>query len=145
MDENNLHSIETQPTVENSFVPVKQTERIGPYRLARELGRGGMGSVYLAHRDDDELLMSVCIKLIRADRTSPAMIKRFRKERQLLADLRHPHIASFLDAGTTDEGQPYLIMEFIEGDLISYWNKQHKPKIPQLLDLFAKLLKNLRN
>jgi len=90
--------------------------RIGPYRLDRELGRGGMGIVYLAHREDDELAMTVTVKLIKNQLASPDALQNFIQERQVLADLKHPHIAMLLDAGTT-RGLPYFIMEYLKGVL----------------------------
>ena len=87
----------------------------GPYRLADLLGSGGMGAVYLAERRDGELEQKVAIKLLRADADRPAWRDRFLRERQLLAYLNHPSIAHLLDAGRTDDGRPYLVMEYVEG------------------------------
>ena len=87
--------------------------RLGPYRLISEIGSGGMGTVFLAERVDDEFDRKVAIKLIRGIPTSDAN-RRLRTERQILAKLSHPHIAKLLDGGTTEAGQPYLVMEFIE-------------------------------
>lgn len=115
-------------------------EHIGPYRVETELGRGGMGSVYFAHRDDGELQMSVAIKLIRPEATSLDMIARFRRERQLLADLKHANITTLHDGGTLESGQPYLIMEFVQGTDIDDWVLAHKPSLPVLIDLFIKIV-----
>ncbi|MEE8525110.1 MAG: protein kinase, partial [Thermoanaerobaculia bacterium] len=83
---------------------------IGPYRLFRELGEGGMGTVYLAGRVDDEFRQQVTIKLIKRGMDSEGILRRFRSERQILASLHHPHIARLLDGGTTDDGLPYFVM-----------------------------------
>ncbi|SFN09721.1 serine/threonine-protein kinase [Dokdonella immobilis] len=88
--------------------------RLGPYVLIREIGSGGMGTVFLAERVDAEYDRKVAIKLIRGIPTSEAT-QRLRRERQILANLSHPNIAPLLDGGTSDAGQPYLVMEFIEG------------------------------
>src|SRR5277367_2919899 len=87
----------------------------GPYRLVRPLGSGGMGTVYLAERIDGEIQQSVAVKLLRADDHRPAFRKRFLRERQFLASLNHPSIAHVIDAGHTDDGRPYLVMEYVDG------------------------------
>lgn len=89
--------------------------RCGPYRLVRLLGSGGMGSVYLAERIDGEIQQRVAVKLLRSEYCRPVWRNRFLKERQLLALLNHPSIVHMIDAGQTEEGRPYLIMEYVEG------------------------------
>jgi serine/threonine protein kinase len=86
----------------------------GPYHVIRLLGRGGMGAVYLAERTDGEVEQRVAIKMVRAD-ADLAFHERFLRERRILASLNHPRIARLLDAGHTADGQPYLVMEFING------------------------------
>ena len=90
-------------------------DRCGPYRLVRLLGRGGMGSVYLAERADGEVEQRAAIKFLRYGGDDPAFQDRFLRERQILATLNHPGIARMLDAGHTDDGQPYLAMDYIDG------------------------------
>jgi tetratricopeptide (TPR) repeat protein len=87
----------------------------GPYRRVRLLGSGGMGTVYLAERDDGEIQQRVAIKLLVDGGTRPAWHERFLKERRLLASLNHPSIVHVIDAGHTAAGQPYLVMEYVEG------------------------------
>ncbi len=87
----------------------------GPYRLVRALGSGGMGTVYLAERSDGEIQQSVAVKLLRADAHRPAFRKRFLRERQFLASLNHPSIVHVIDAGHTEGGRPYLVMEYVDG------------------------------
>ena len=87
----------------------------GPYRLVRLLGSGGMGAVYLAERTDGEIQQKVAVKLLRADSHRTAWRDRFLRERQLLASLNHPSIVHVMDAGHTDAGQPYLVMEYVDG------------------------------
>jgi eukaryotic-like serine/threonine-protein kinase len=89
-------------------------DRIGPYRLLRELGRGGMGVVYLAERADRQYDQRVAIKLV-SSTSGTVALSRFLRERQFLADLQHPAIARLLDGGVTDGGDPYLVMELVEG------------------------------
>jgi tetratricopeptide (TPR) repeat protein len=93
----------------------------GPYRLIRLLGSGGMGAVYLAERSDGEIQHKVAVKLLHADAHRPAWRGRFLKERQLLASLNHPSIVHVIDAGHTDDGRPYLVMEYVEGTPIDVY------------------------
>ncbi len=109
---------------------------IGPYRLKRVLGRGGMGVVYLAVRDDDAYQKRVAIKLIKKGMDSEEIIKRFRNERQALAALEHPNIARLLEGGTTEDGRPYFVMEYIEGTPIDKYCDDHKLNIMERLELF---------
>jgi Tol biopolymer transport system component/predicted Ser/Thr protein kinase len=88
---------------------------IGPYRLVRELGHGGMGVVYLAERADGHFEQRVALKLIKRGMDSEAILRRFRAERQVLARLNHPHIARLMDGGVTAEGQPWFAMEYVDG------------------------------
>ena len=89
--------------------------RIGPYRILHELGRGGMGVVYLAVRDDGAFRKNVALKLLNIENTPPMFVERFRQERQVLAGLEHPNIARILDGGDAPNGSPYYVMEFVEG------------------------------
>lgn len=113
-------------------------QRIGSYRLIREIGSGGMGSVFLAERDDREFQHRVAIKLVRGFPTAP-VLERFRRERELLATLRHTNIARLFDGGTTEAGQPYLVMEYIDGIPLDVWCREHQPTLHQRLKLFQSL------
>ncbi len=93
----------------------RQLSHCGPYRLVRLLGSGGMGSVYLAERSDGEIQQKVAVKVLRAGADRPAWRGRFLKERQLLASLNHPSIARVIDAGHAADGQPYVVMEYVDG------------------------------
>jgi serine/threonine protein kinase/Tol biopolymer transport system component len=110
--------------------------RLGPYKVEAIVGHGGMGAVYRAARDDAEFHQQVAIKLVRAAAASPNTLRRFRQERQILARLTHPNIARLLDGGSTPEGVPYLVMEFIEGESITAWCEQRTLDIPERLRLF---------
>lgn len=113
--------------------------RIGPYRLVRELGRGGMGTVYLAERDEPGLRRTVAVKVVRRGMDSAFVVSRFRTERQILAALEHPGIARLYDGGTTDDGLPYFVMEYVEGeDLLSYCDGRRLP-IATRLELFLRV------
>jgi serine/threonine protein kinase len=114
-----------------------QTERsIGPYRIERELGRGGVSIVYLAVRADAEYQSKVAVKLIRRGMDSLEMVRRFRVERQILADLNHPNIARLLDGATTEHGLPYLVMEYIDGLAITDYCDRFRLSIARRLQLF---------
>ncbi len=94
---------------------------LGPWRIVRPLGQGGMGTVYLAERADGEFEASAAVKLVRGGLPSPMLDERLRVERQILAGLVHPNIARLLDGGSTEDGTPYLVMEFVEGTPITRW------------------------
>ncbi|MBS1830646.1 MAG: protein kinase [Acidobacteria bacterium] len=96
-------------------------EACGPYRLIRKLGAGGMATVYLAKRADGEIEQKVAIKLLHRGADAPWLIGRFLRERQILASLQHPGIARLLDAGRTASGQPYLVMEYVDGTPIDVY------------------------
>jgi len=110
--------------------------KIGAYRVLREIGRGGMGNVYLAARADDAFQKLVAIKIVRRGMDLDEVVRRFRTERQILAMLDHPNIARLLDGGATDDGLPYFVMEFIEGEPIDKYCDGHKLAIAERLKLF---------
>ena len=112
-------------------------ERVGPWRVLRLLGRGGMGEVWLGERADGLFTRHVAIKFIRHDH--PALRKGIESERRLLAGLRHPGIVRLLDAGTTAEGHPYLVTEYIDGIRLDAWLQQHAPDLAACLDLFVQV------
>jgi len=109
--------------------------RIGAYEVVGELGHGGMGTVYLARRADAEYESLVAIKLVRGVH-SASLLGRFRSERQILATLNHPNIASLLDGGTTPEGYPYVVMEHVDGKPIDQFCDERQLTIEKRLDLF---------
>ena len=113
--------------------------RFGAYQARRLLGAGGMGAVYLATREDGELRHRVAVKVASGVLWSPALDERFRRERQILAELQHPHIARFLDGGITGDGAPYLVMEYVEGERIDAWCDREKLPIRARLELFLKV------
>jgi serine/threonine protein kinase len=109
--------------------------RIGAYEINRRIGGGGMGDVYLAVRKDD-IQLRVAVKLVRRGMDSAEIVRRFRTEWQILAALRHPNIARFLDCGTTEEGLPYLVMEYIDGKPIDEYCDDRRLTTRQRLELF---------
>ena len=113
--------------------------RIGAYTILEEIGHGGMGEVYRAHRTDGQYEKEVAIKLVRGGYDTAAVLERFRHERQILASLDHPNIARLLDGGTTDEGIPYLVMELIEGIPIDQYCDGKRLNISERLRLFVQV------
>lgn len=103
-----------QETEENSVDTLKG-RRVGAYQLENEVGRGGMGAVYRAVRVDGEFDQVVAVKLIKRGMDTDMILRRFRRERQILATLNHPNIAYFLGGGSTEDGLPYFVMEYIDG------------------------------
>lgn len=114
-------------------------EKIGVYRLTGELGRGGMGVVYAAERDDGEFKRRVAIKLIKRGMDTDFIVRRFRHERQILANLNHPNIARLLDGGTLEDGSPFFIMEFIEGEPLLQYCERNDLDLRARLALFLKV------
>src|SRR5882762_1023363 len=112
-------------------------QRIGAYRNVRELGHGGMGRVYLAVRDDEAYRKEVAVKVIKRGMDTEGIVRAFRTERQILATLDHPHIARLLDGGTTDDGRPYFVMDYVEGLPLDVYCDTHTLQIPERLKLFS--------
>jgi eukaryotic-like serine/threonine-protein kinase len=110
--------------------------RVGPYRLVRELDSGGMGIVYLGVRSDDQYFQIVAVKMIRNGLESAALVQRFRAERQILATLTHPNIGTILDGGETEDGRPFIVMEYVEGQPITLASETRSLSIRQRVELF---------
>lgn len=113
--------------------------RIGAYRIVREIGRGGMGAVYLAERADQQFAQRVAIKLIKRGMDTEEIINRFRYERQILASLNHPNIARLFDGGATEDGLPYFVMEYIEGEPLPDYCDRRKLGVADRLKLFLQV------
>ena len=114
-------------------------ERIGAYYLERELGRGGMGAVFLATRADGEFQQQVAIKFIRRGWESDFAVRRFRHERQILATLDHPHIGRLLDGGSTKDGLPYFVMEYVEGRHITLFCQEEDLDTRSRIQIFVRV------
>jgi len=114
-------------------------ERLGPYRILREIGRGGMGAVYFAERADGEYRQEVAIKLVKRGMDTDEIVARFRRERQILAGLPHPHIARLLDGGVTPDGRPFLVMEHVAGTPITRYCEERELSVEARLRLFQRV------
>jgi serine/threonine protein kinase/Tfp pilus assembly protein PilF len=113
--------------------------RIGVYELKKEIGRGGMGAVYLATRADGEFHQTVAIKLVKRGMDTDSVLKRFRRERQILAALNHPNIAYFLGGGSTPDGLPYFVMEYIEGEPLYRFCDENNLSVRERLQIFRQI------
>ena len=113
--------------------------RVGPWCVDGLLASGGMGSVHLAHRDDGHYSLQVAIKFLHPLLRDPEAGRRFAAERQILANLQHPNIAQMLDAGSTSDGTPYVVMEFIDGEPITSYCTRHKSSLVQRLKIFREV------
>jgi serine/threonine-protein kinase len=113
--------------------------RVGPYRLIEPLGRGGMGVVYRAARADREFEKEVAVKFIPQGLETAERERRFRTERQILANLEHPAIARLLDGGVTDDGFPYLVMELVDGEPIDRYCRERRLSLRRCLELFIEV------
>ena len=132
--EESAFSIVTETSAEN-FIG----KQIGRYKIISELGTGGMGVVFLATRADGEFQQQVALKLIKRGIGSDSILRRFVNERQILASLQHPNIAHLIDGGTTDDGLPYFVMEYVEGETILEFARRENLSIDARLDLFREV------
>ncbi|MEM1041123.1 MAG: serine/threonine-protein kinase [Bacteroidota bacterium] len=110
---------------------------LGPYRISGVLGRGGMGTVYRAERADGTFDKTVALKVVRRGLDTDDVLARFRRERQVLASLDHPGIARLLDGGATEDGRPYLVMEYVEGEPVTAYADRTRLGVEARLALFA--------
>lgn len=113
---------------------------LGPYVIERVIGRGGMGAVYLAHRADGVFDQRVAVKMVRGVLDSDLLVRRFRHERQILASLDHPDIARVFDGGTTEEGLPYFVMEYVDGVEIDRSADERRLPVAERLRLFLRVI-----
>src|SRR5471032_2025794 len=113
--------------------------RSGAYQIVEQIGAGGMGEVYRAFRADDQYRKEVAIKFVRAGQFGSSVFARFKIERQILAGLDHPNLARLLDGGATEEGVPYLVMELIEGQLITGYCSTKDLPLRKRLQLFLQV------
>lgn len=113
--------------------------QIGVWRLERAIGRGGMGTVYLARRADGDFEQRGALKIIRSGMDSPDMLLRFRRERRLLAQLEHANVARLLDGGVAENGRPFIVMEYVEGRPIDVYCNEQRLSIHERLRLFSRV------
>lgn len=131
--------ISVSSQTEDALSGKPRRDSIGKYRVVRELGQGGMGTVYLATRDDDEYQKEVAIKLVPAVVDRDELMRRFKAERQIMASLEHPYIARLLDGETTRDGMPYVVMEFVDGVPIDRFVADQSLDINARLRLFQQV------
>lgn len=112
-------------------------ERVGPYRLERRIGRGGMASVYLAQRAEGDWRQEAAVKLLNRGLDTEDVVRRFITERQILSSLSHPNISRLLDGGTTDDGLPYLVMEYVDGTTLVRFGDERRLTVEERLRLFC--------
>ena len=127
------------PAIELRGGTARPLQELGPYSIRREIGSGGMGVVYEAIRVDGTFQRRVAIKVLRHDLNPHLFLSRFERERQILARLEHAHIASIFDAGQTPEGDPYFVMEYVDGLPITEYAETHRLKLAQRLGLFLQV------
>src|SRR6516225_1044005 len=139
-----LHTSESASYTPEADATFASPGPIGPYRLVRKLGEGGMGQVWLAEQTAP-LQRLVAIKLIRAGVSDNVLLERFESERQSLARMNHPAIAKIFDAGTTANGTPYFVMEYVSGIPITVYCDQKRLSIRQRLELFLKVCEGVQH
>ena len=127
-----------RPDAEASIAPDISGQRIGSWRVLRELGSGGMGTVLLAERDEGGFTQQAAIKLIRGFPSQDGM-RRLRQERQILAALDHPDIARLIDGGETEAGQPYLVVEYVRGDTFDTFLRRRQPSRDARIELIERI------
>ncbi|HHP7239259.1 protein kinase domain-containing protein [Longibacter sp.] len=121
----------------------REGDRVGPYRIVREIGRGGMGTVYLAERDDGTYEQRVALKVVRYRLAGEDLLIRFLNERQILARLQHPNIARLLDGGVTDDGLPYFAMEYVNGQAVDTYCDTRRLSLPERIRLFITICRTV--
>lgn len=127
--------LSTLPKFDESPLALSAGQRLGPYRILCAIGRGGMGVVYRAEREDGKFEQRVAIKVVPGGLDTPAFVERFQREYRILASLEHPNIARLLDAGATDDGLPYFVMEYVEGRPIDRFCAERKLSVAERLRL----------
>jgi tetratricopeptide (TPR) repeat protein len=131
--------LSTLPRFDEPLLTLSPGHRIGPYRIVSTLGRGGMGVVYRAQRDDGKFEQKVAIKVVSAGLNSPSVVERFQQEYRILASLDHPNIARILDAGATEDRLPYFVMEYVEGRSIDRFCTENKLSPAERMRLFLQV------
>jgi len=131
-----VDSIDTSVATSASLIG----RHLGPYRIIREIGRGGMGAVYEAVRDDSQFEQRVAIKTLRMGNDSESVVNRFRQERRILAALQHPNIAALYDGAITDDGLPYFVLEFVDGTPIDTYCDERNLDVRKRIELFLQVV-----
>lgn len=131
--------------LEDLFSTVQPGQQIGPWKLVREIGRGGMGVVFEAIHEVEDFQTRVALKLIRGGLVTPQLVERFRFERRILSRLSHPGIATLIDGGTTSSGLPYLVMEYVEGIPVDQWCRERRLSVRQRVELMAEVCRAVQH
>ena len=124
---------------QNSDAATNLGRRLGAYELTRELGRGGMGAVYLGRRTDGRFEQQVAVKLLKRGTDTEEVLRRFRAERRILARLQHPNIARLLDGGETEDGLPFFVMEYVDGVPLTAFARERALSVDARLELFGRV------
>lgn len=135
---------ESRAGAEDTLDPLEPDQQLGAYRIIETLGQGGMSVVYRAERADDQFDQTVAVKVLRGV-LDPEVIQRFRAERQILAALDHPNIGRILDGGTTSNGRPYFVMEYVDGRPITEYCDAYRLSIEERLDLFCTVAETVQH
>jgi eukaryotic-like serine/threonine-protein kinase len=125
--------------VATALASIKVGHRVGPYRLVSLIAEGGMGEVFLVERDDANFQRRVAIKLLRWGYGNADAINRLRDERRILAGLDHPNIVRLIDGGTTEDGLPYLVMDYVEGVTLTHYARDHRLSVRERLGIFIEV------
>lgn len=139
-----MNDLPESHTSEYSTDISESLKKIGPYHLIRRIGRGGMGDVWLAERDDGQFDQQVAIKIVRPDIGQQENYQRFQQERQIMASLNHPNIARLLDGGISNTGHPYLVLEYVKGVSITEYCTSLNGSLERRLELFALVCKAIQ-
>ena len=134
-----LQALPHEPGSDFQSLDIEPDTEIGPYRIKKKIAAGGMGNVYLADRIDGHLQITVALKTIRRECVDDKHIHQFKTERNILAKMNHPGIAQIFDGGITDDGTPYLVMEFVKGVSLAAYCSQDMSTIIQKIDLFIQI------
>src|SRR5579859_7729338 len=133
------HFLEHQPEQPPNGISLAG-ETVGAYRLISRIGEGGMGNVWLAERADGRFEKQVAVKFLNFAVASPGVAERFKREGSILGQLGHPHIAELIDAGVTPKGEPYLVLEYVEGQQIDEYCDEHMLGVDARIELFLDVL-----
>jgi serine/threonine-protein kinase len=133
--------MQATPSDTSEYSAPSPAQMIGPYRVVRQIGSGGMGVVFLAVRDDGAFRKNVAVKLLRSHLVSTDLVQRFHQERQVLANLDHPNIARILDGGQTADGMPYYVMEFVDGQPLDRFCDSQTLDLADRIRLFQQLVR----
>lgn len=140
LDKSVLLSVDSLDTSLVAPTPTLVGRMLGPYRVVREIGRGGMGAVYEGVREDAQFDQRVAIKTLRVGADSDAVVKRFQQERRILAALQHPNIATLYDGAITEEGLPYFVLEYVDGVPIDRYCNDRRIVLPDRIELFLQVV-----